>query len=125
MTNEGVPLLVVDDDDDLRSLLAEVLEDDGYAVTTAADGAEALRILRSTTARPRLVLLDLVMPLLDGREVCDAMQADADLRDIPVLLLTGDPTGDTLDLGRRTVGLVHKPIDLDRLLASVDRAWRR
>jgi CheY-like chemotaxis protein len=118
MTSRRGPVLVVDDDDDLRSLVAEVLEDEGYDVATAPNGAEALAALRSGAPRPGVVLLDLVMPGVDGHEVLDAIDADASLRGLTVLLLTGDAG----DAARRVTGVVTKPIDVDGLLAAVARA---
>jgi CheY-like chemotaxis protein len=79
-------ILVVDDDDDIRSLLRAMIERGPHRVLEAADGAEALGVIRR--ARPDLVVLDVNMPELDGPEVCRRVRADAATRDLPVLVLT-------------------------------------
>ncbi len=83
------PLMVVDDDTEIREVVEAVLVAEGYAVATASDGAEALRQLRSGS-RPCLILLDLRMPGMDGREFRERTVADPDLHDIPVVILSGD-----------------------------------
>jgi CheY-like chemotaxis protein len=111
-------VLLVEDDDDLREVLAECLRFEGYEVEEAADGADALARLQ-VGARPALVLLDLVMPRMDGRQLLAAMRVDADLADIPVVLATGTPPQ---DLGQEVQQILPKPIGIDDLLACV-RRW--
>ena len=84
-------VLVVEDDGDLREALAECLRFEGYDVVEAVDGADALARLRRG-ARPALIILDLVMPRMDGRQLLAAMRVDADLAGIPVVLATGNAT---------------------------------
>ena len=79
-------ILVVDDDRVNRTLLARALERSGHTVTTASDGAEALRLLAE--AVPDVVLLDVVMPELDGMSVLERMKADVGLRDTPVIMIS-------------------------------------
>lgn len=79
-------VLNVDDDDDLRATLALLLEFEGFAVRCARDGAEALRAI--TEARPLIVLLDLMMPVMNGWQFRAAMLADPSLADIPVIVIT-------------------------------------
>jgi CheY-like chemotaxis protein len=81
-------ILVVDDDDDVRSLIRAVVERRGYRVVTAADGAEALDLI--ARAAPDLVLLDVDLPGADGPAVCRRLKADPATRAIPVLVLTVD-----------------------------------
>lgn len=108
-------LLVVDDDADIRESLRELLEDEGYAVTCAEGGAEALRKLASEPP-PDLVLLDLIMPGVDGTTVFAHMQADPRLAAVPVIVLSASSTL------RPPAGaaLVRKPVGLDRLLACIE-----
>ncbi|HWP85200.1 MAG TPA: response regulator [Terriglobia bacterium] len=80
-------VLVVDDEPYDRQMMAEVLESAGYTTLTAAGGAEALRVLAGL--RPDAVLLDLVMPEIDGFQVIEQIKASEDLRDLPVFVLTG------------------------------------
>jgi CheY-like chemotaxis protein len=81
-------VLVVDDDEDFRESLQFVFEADGFEVTTAADGEEAVARL-SAAPRPDLILLDLIMPRKNGWQVHDALKADPNWRAIPVVILTG------------------------------------
>ena len=82
----GLHVLVVEDDEMMRLILRRILEDEGYVVTEAANGLEALERLRS--AIPGAVLLDLLMPVMDGFEFFAAMHAEPAWRDIPVLVIT-------------------------------------
>jgi two-component system, sensor histidine kinase and response regulator len=112
----GMPradLLIVDDERDIRESLAEFFAEEGFTVSVAADGAEALEALR-TGEPPRVVILDLVMPVLSGNEVYERMQADPRLTDTPVIVSTSDPA-------RAPSGLLimKKPVNLDRLLLAV------
>ncbi len=79
-------ILVVEDTDLLRRMYVDRLTQDGYRVVAAADGLEALNLMRSED--PDLVLLDLIMPMMSGIEVLEHSQADARLREIPVLVLS-------------------------------------
>ncbi len=116
-------LLVVEDDDDLRALLARRFEDAGYAVETAATGPDALDAVAREV--PDLVLLDVMLPGLDGVEVCRRLRATHPL--LYILMLTA--RADELD---RVVGLevgaddyVTKPFSLQEVVARVRAALRR
>jgi two-component system response regulator MprA len=111
-------VLVVDDDPHVRESLARSLEFEGYEVDTAADGAEALRVV-TASQRPDLAILDLMMPNVDGLETCRRLRASGDL--MPVLMLTARDA-----LGDRVTGLdagaddyLVKPFALEELLARV------
>jgi CheY-like chemotaxis protein len=80
-------ILVADDDSNIMSLMAAVLPDWGYRMTSASNGLEALRVLEQSS--PDLVLLDIEMPGLAGDEVCRRMKADPERCDIPVVLISG------------------------------------
>jgi len=84
--NGGNPVLVVDDDPMTREMLRRILSKRGWSVTEAADGSDALSVLGRT--RPAVVLLDLMMPGMDGFDVLDAMGREATWRDIPVVVVT-------------------------------------
>jgi CheY-like chemotaxis protein len=107
-------VLVVDDEADIRESLAEALQDEGYDVVAAANGQEALHVLLRL-ARPCAVILDIVMPVMSGTEVYEAMQADPQLAEIPVVVSTSDPSR-----APSGVVLMKKPIHLDRLLRAVE-----
>lgn len=76
----GTHVLVVDDEPGFCDTVKDVLEEEGYAVAVASDGRAGLELLRAAPAAAALVILDLVMPLLDGLEVYRAMRADPELR---------------------------------------------
>jgi len=112
-------ILIVEDDDDVREALQELLEDHGYEVETARDGEDALRHIG--TAAPALVISDVRMPGLDGFRLVETLRERAATADIPIILLSGlDETQ------RRVTGLdlgaddfVRKPADPAELLARV------
>lgn len=122
-------VLVVDDEDDIRETLRDLLEDAGHTVHDAASGADALATLRASE-HPMVVLLDLFMPRLDGVGVLRAALADERLSaahayllmtaDNRSLLATATPLGEQLG-----AEVVLKPFDVDVLLAAVERAARR
>ena len=87
--HHGDVVVVVEDDDDIRSSLKFVLDYANYRVLTAADGAEALKLLDGLNDSPCLVLLDLMMPVMDGWDLCDEMRGDKRWRDIPIYVLSG------------------------------------
>jgi two-component system phosphate regulon response regulator PhoB len=91
------PILVVDDEEDLRALLEMHLRREGFSTVSAASGAEALALARDTT--PALVILDLMLPDLSGTEVCRRLRASPETADVPVLMLTA--RGEEID---RVVG---------------------
>jgi CheY-like chemotaxis protein len=112
VTSEHV-ILVVEDDDDIRDALREMLVDEGYAVEVATNGAEALDRLRAMVAKPCLVLLDLMMPVMDGWTFLAEQRRDADLAGVPVVVLSA--ARDLPD----DVETIRKPLDPDRLLGAV------
>ena len=120
---KGTHLLIVDDEDNLRSMLAAALQHHGYTVTTAANGRDALDVIPKD--RPDLVLLDVMMPDLDGFEVCRRLRTDGDRT--PVLFLTArDSTEDKvrgLTLGGDDY--LQKPFSLDELMARAQAILRR
>ena len=118
-------VLVVEDEPDIRELLAFHLEREGFLVTRASTGGEGLRQARATP--PDLVILDLMLPEMDGLEVCRRLRADAGTAALPVIMLTAK--GDEVD---RVVGLeigaddyIVKPFSPKELLARVRAVLRR
>lgn len=119
---EGKPLiLVVDDERPTTRLLQINLEAEGYEVLTAFDGREALQSLEGR--KPDLIILDLLLPQMDGYEVLEHIRADPRTRDIPVILLTGRRSPDEIAEGwRYEIDLyLTKPYNVDDLLALVRR----
>ncbi len=111
MTQKTV--LVVDDEADIRESLRDALGDEGYQVVVASNGKEALQLLPGLS-RPCAVILDIIMPVMSGTELYEAMLATPTLADIPVLMSTSDPSRVP-----RRVPVMKKPINLDRLLTAV------
>ncbi len=121
---EGPPpavVLVVDDDATIRRLLQITLETEGFSVVTAADSNEGLA--RAQADRPDLVLLDIMMPGMDGLQVCHTLKNDAQTRDTPVVLLSAKAQSHDVELGLR-VGAddyITKPPDLFDLVSRIRR----
>jgi two-component system response regulator CpxR len=122
-------VLVVDDDDDIRTAVQEVLEGEGYPTAGACNGREALEMLRSTEPLPALILLDLMMPEMDGWELLVRMDEIPNLHRIPVALMSAHPSirrafDKTTKESAKRVGtslLLPKPLNLLRLLSIVHR----
>lgn len=114
----GPRILVVDDDAAIRESLRDVLADAGYDVVIAGDGREALAML---SPRPALIIVDLMMPELDGWELIDEMQRTAPLADIPVCVLSAIAS----HAPPKASAILQKPIDLDELLAAVEKLAKR
>lgn len=114
------PVLLVDDDPDLRESLQLVLELNGFAVIPARDGTDALRHLRRDPL-PRVVLLDLMMPGMNGLEFRQRQLGDPRLRDVPVVLLTGAGARSVDPEGAAGATVMRKPFDFDQLLALLAR----
>jgi signal transduction histidine kinase/DNA-binding response OmpR family regulator len=120
--NAGPTVLVVDDDPAARDLLAANLKNAGYRPVHATSGEEALSLARAI--RPDVITLDVMMPKPDGWQVLSTLKADADLRDIPVVIVTVlSDRGIGLSLG--AVDVLTKPVDRARLTALVHSLVRR
>jgi CheY-like chemotaxis protein len=113
-------VLIVEDDPDVRELLAQILVEEGYRVGVAEDGIGAIRYLRSNRV-PRVILLDWRMPKSDGSDFCRLQRADAQLSQIPVVLMTGDLRVDERSSELGAAELLIKPVEADRLLEVVSR----
>ncbi len=120
----GTKLLVVDDEPDAVLILARTLLARGYRVTTAESGLQAVNLAKAE--KPDLILLDILMPDMDGTQVAAALQEDPTTRNIPVIFLTCLVTKKTQEMGSRyhdagRYVFISKPYDLDNLLAEIDR----
>lgn len=112
-------ILIVDDETDIRETLEDFLTDAGFEVRTAADGAAALRVLHEPEL-PCVVILDLIMPVVDGNEVIAAMQQDQRLCKVPVIITTSDPAR-----APQGIAMMRKPVSLQSLLVAVQRMCAR
>ena len=115
-------VVIVDDDDDTREAIRTLLDEDGYRTIEARDGREALALLREARVRPALVLLDLMMPTMDGLTLRTRMRADPELAAIPIVVMTAHSAMQRALVNAEPDALVlPKPLDLDRLLQVVAR----
>ena len=115
------PVLVVEDDPNLRKLYRSLLREAGYPVIDVDDGLAALRTLEST--RPAAVVLDLELPHLSGRDLHREMQSHLDTRDIPVIVVSGTDTSDLKESDFACI--LQKPLNPESLIAAVQEAIRR
>ena len=115
-------ILVVDDEADIRSLLEEILSEEGYEVLAASNAAEARQL--HDTASPELVLLDIWMPDMDGISLLREWSAKPGARPCPVVMMSGHGTVETAVEATRlgAVDFIEKPVSLAKLLRTVDRA---
>ena len=114
-------VLIVDDDYAIREMLEEALEDSGYRVMSAENGAQALEQLRQTAQLPRIILLDLMMPVMSGWEFRMEQQTDNRLAAIPVIVLSARPSLQHEAYKMTVDGFIPKPMDITRLLTTVER----
>ena len=114
---------MVDDDPDILEALSEILESEGFAIRQARNGQEALEILE--TVSPNLILLDLMMPVMDGWEFAVKMRRRVDWSQIPVIVLSADRNigGRARELG--ALGYLAKPFELSALLSLVQSSLSR
>lgn len=106
-------ILIVEDDHELRRLFEHALIFEGFRVISAAHGGEALQALNQET--PAAVVLDLVLPWVNGLEVLATMRETPRLRSVPVLVVTGTPTSQYELREFRPVTLLHKPVNIEAL----------
>ncbi len=113
-------ILLVEDDDALREALAEVLADEGYGVDAAANGQEALDRLDRSRPVPDLILLDLVMPVMDGWTFRDAQRRDPRLARIPTVVLSASFPPDSPRMrSLNAEAVLSKPVSIDRLVRAL------
>ena len=118
MNEETMPtVLLVEDDVDVREAVADTLEEAGYHVIVARHGLEALGLLRAGSPRPCLILLDLMMPVMDGWQFRDEQRKHPELAQIPVVALSAHSGLRDLDAADH----LRKPIQLRMLIGVVER----
>jgi CheY-like chemotaxis protein len=119
MTRRELPgrptILVVEDEEPVQQLVADLLGDEGYHVLIADDGAQALALVHAE--RPDLVLTDLMMPVMNGVELCRRLRADEQTRQVPIVVMTA--AGRSQSDAARADAYLAKPFDLDVLLEIV------
>ena len=106
-------ILIVEDDDGAREALSDCLEMEGFSVAVTRNGKEALEYLHHA-ARPKVILLDLFMPVMTGWEFRAAQKKDAAIADIPVVVVTAFGSGGSRPIDANLI--MDKPLDIDRLI---------
>ena len=117
MTQADRGVLVVDDDFDIRSVVCELLTDEGYQVKTAVNGREALATL--STWQPDVILLDLMMPIMDGWTFLTNQQSSRQLRQIPVIVMSASHSLSRGDDQLTVADVVAKPFEIGTVLTKV------
>jgi CheY-like chemotaxis protein len=113
-------VLVVEDDEDIREVFVQVLEEAGYSVEAASNGKEALALLRSGS-RPGVVFLDLMMPIMNGYEFCDEKRRDASIAAVPVIVISADGRAEPKLKDTGVQGYLRKPLTLETILDAAAR----
>lgn len=110
-------MVIVEDEDQAREFMTEILKYEGFNALGFPNGAEALDYLETAPAKPCLIVLDIVMPVMDGRQLRAVMLQKKELAEIPVLVLTALDPAAAKDL--KPVRVLPKPVDVDALLTAV------
>lgn len=116
----GEQVLIVDDDVEFRSGLAMALEDAGYDVAVSWNGRAALEYLR-TQPLPKVVVVDLEMPIMSGQAFCAEKERDPVLARVPVIVVSGHPELDEQPRSRSVIEWLRKPLDVAVLVSSIRR----
>jgi CheY-like chemotaxis protein len=119
----GRSILVVEDDEDIRSALAELLRYEGFSVDSVANGRDAFRWLRDHDIRSSVVILDLMLPVMDGETFMTLAESDRNFDDLQVILISASATtsysGPRPGPNHRVVERISKPIEIPQLLAAI------
>ena len=115
----GDRILVVEDDDDIREVVEEVLSSEGYRVDVAKDGIDALGKLAGDETRPPLILLDMMMPRMDGETFLRALRNRPFLAEAPVVVISGNAAARDRANALHATACLVKPFELDELLGLV------
>ena len=118
--NQNRPVLVVDDDADIREAMHDLLEDEGYESVAACDGGEALTYL-SSHPPPSLILLDWNMAPMNGQQFMEEFTKHPMAREVPVVLVTADARAHETPWSSRFAGHLKKPVSLEGLFALINK----
>ena len=118
-----VTVLVAEDDEEMRKMLALSLELEGFVVQVAANGAECVSQIRRSA--PDILLLDLVLPWINGLEVLATVRSEPRTKHLPVIVATGTPIQPQNLRGLGPAAILHKPFGQDRLLATIGSMLRQ
>lgn len=116
----GYEILIIEDDKDIRETLAELLHSEGYSVRLAEDGQKALQSLE-TGVKPDLILVDLMMPKMSGKEFIQQARSALRLKNIPIIVMSAlsntEAWGHELDVS----GILKKPLSIEELFLMINR----
>jgi CheY-like chemotaxis protein len=121
MQQDKPRVMVVEDDDDIRDSLIDVLHDFGYLTSSASHGRDALDQLHDGSPRPTLILLDLMMPVMDGPAFREQQLKSPELAGIPVVVISAFHDLERIIASLQPAAYLAKPIDVARLLQLVER----
>lgn len=121
MDGTSAALLIVEDDQDIAEAIRDLLEEEGFSVARACDGQEALNYLGRCAELPRLILLDLMMPGMDGFAFREAQRADPRLASVPVVVMTANAQADAKREALQVDEILKKPMGVDVLVKVVGR----
>ena len=113
-------VLVIEDDREISDMLAEVLQDEGYDVSVAPNGQEALTLLE-TIRIPNLIFLDFNMPVMNGGEFFVRLRAQTAWENIPVIVTSSERTSELRAIFKETQQIIAKPYSLDDVIAAADK----
>lgn len=114
-------ILLVEDDRDIQMAMLEVLEEEGYSVAVANNGQQALSYLASATALPHVILLDLMMPVMDGFEFRMRMRQVPRFMAVPVIVVSADRNAQQKTELMQVAAFLEKPLNLTDLLDTLSR----
>jgi CheY-like chemotaxis protein len=122
-TGPNVPLciLVVDDDPAIRAMYTEILADEGYGVQTAENGQDAIAQIHAH--QTDLIMMDIMMPIMDGLTACTKIKADPEMQGVPIIIMSAGTNlrRQAEEFACLAAAIIPKPIDLDYLLDTVKR----
>ncbi len=110
-------ILLADDDTDIRDIISGILTREGFEVLLAKDGNEALDLAK--TGKPDLILLDFLMPQMNGVEVCEALKKDKEMKSIPVIMITAYASEKEKSLSSGAIDFITKPIEKVDLMLRI------
>lgn len=118
--------MIVDDDRDIREMVAFSLEVRRYRHVEASNGEEALKMLHGSSVKPSVILLDIMMPIMDGWRFRIHQRNDPDptIANIPVIVLTAHATVEEITRRMRAAGGIRKPFQLENLISTIERCCR-
>jgi DNA-binding response OmpR family regulator len=121
MSLDNKKVLIIDDNPTLATTLEMILELKGFSIETAGDGITGYNMIKEVM--PDIVILDVMLPGMDGFQVCEKSKSDPDTKDIPIIMLTGKDTGADFDkaLEKKADWYIVKPYNIEHLMSVFDK----